>query len=78
VHACFCSGEKPRPSFSSTFTVTYEGIRYSVPADAGAGSTYQTTAGASYTVLSIVRQLVILNTKAKSLPATSVLTVRSP
>jgi hypothetical protein len=74
----FVLEENAAPSLSSTFTVTYEGIRYSVPADAGAGSNYETAAGASYTVLSIVRQLVILNTKAKSLPATSVLTVRSP
>jgi hypothetical protein len=64
------------PSFSNGFSVVYEGIRYSIPEDAEAGSSYDTAAGGSYTVLSVLRQLLILNTNAKALPATNVLTNR--
>src|SRR5262249_43172659 len=63
---------------STAFSVNYEGWQYSVPGDPAAGSSYVTRAGASYTVLSILRQLVILNTNAKSLPATNVLSIRTP
>jgi hypothetical protein len=61
----------------TAFSVSYEGVQYSVPTEAGAGSSYGTRAGASYTVLSILRQMVILNTNANSLPATTVLSIRS-
>jgi len=54
-------------------SVDYEGQRYSIPASANAGATYDTPAGASYTVLTIVRQMLTLNTSAKSLPASSLL-----
>jgi hypothetical protein len=64
------------PSFSNGFSVVYEGIRYSIPEDAEAGSSYDTAAGGSYTVLTVLRQLLILNTNAKALPSTNVLTTR--
>jgi hypothetical protein len=61
-----------------TFSVNYEGVQYSIPADPGVGSSYSSRAGASYTVLSVLRQLLILNTKPSSLPSTAVLAIRSP
>jgi hypothetical protein len=63
------------PQFKTAFSIDYEGVQYSIPSGPGAGSDYRSRAGASYTVLSILRQLVILNTNAKSLPATSVLAI---
>jgi len=57
------------------FSVHYAGVQYSIPAGAGAGSDYKSRAGASYTVLSILRQLVIIHTKAGTLPATAVLSI---
>jgi hypothetical protein len=58
-----------------TFSVNYAGVQYSIPAGPGAGSDYRSRAGASYTVLSILRQLVIIHTKAGTLPATAVLSI---
>jgi len=57
------------------FSVHYAGVQYSIPAGPGAGSDYRSRAGASYTVLSILRQLVIIHTKAGTLPATAVLSI---
>lgn len=72
----FVLEENAAPSLSGVSSVVYEGVRYSIPPDAGAGASYDTSAGASYTVLTVLRQLLILNTKAKSLPSTSILTTR--
>ena len=72
----FVLEENAPPEFSSTFVVTYEGVRYAIPAASGAGGTYETTAGSSYTVLTVLRQLLILSTKAKALPATNVQVTR--
>jgi hypothetical protein len=60
---------------TSAFSINYEGEHYSIPGGPGTGSDYTSPAGASYSVLTILRQLVIYNTNAKSLPATSVLAI---
>jgi len=62
------------PNLSSGSSVFYNGNWYAIPADPEAGSSYDTAAGASYTVLTVMRQLLILSTKAKALPATNILT----
>jgi len=64
-------------NLAGDFAVNYEGTRYAIPDEPGAGARYGTRAGASYTVLTILRQLVIMNTNLKSLPATNVLTTRT-
>lgn len=74
--ALFVLEENAAPNLSGVSSVVYEGVRYSIPPDAGAGASYDTSAGASYTVLTVMRQLLILNTKQKSLPSTSILTTR--
>jgi hypothetical protein len=68
--------ENAPPNFATGSSVTYNGVQYSIPADQQAGSSYNTEAGSSYTVMTVMRQLLILNTKAKSLPTTSILTTR--
>lgn len=65
------AGLNSKPAFS----VDYEGTQFSVPSGPGAGANYNTRAGGSYTVLTVLRQLVIINTNAKSLPSTSVLAI---
>jgi hypothetical protein len=66
--------ENAPPNFAAGSAVIYNGVQYSIPADQQAGSSYDTEAGSSYTVLTVLRQLLILSTKAKSLPSTSIVT----
>lgn len=59
----------PGVTGSSTFSVEYEGSRYSIPAD-------RQEAGYSYSVLALVRQLLATSTSEKAVPpSTTILTV---
>jgi hypothetical protein len=55
----------------SPLSVNYGGTQYSVPSDSG-------EAGKTMHVLSLVKQLLAVNTSAKSLPQTNVISVISP
>jgi hypothetical protein len=56
---------------TSLTSVTYNGLTYWIPADEAA-------AGKTLHVLSIVKQLLALNTSAKSLPQTNTISILSP
>jgi len=59
------------PFEPSPLSVTYDGRRYAVPAD-------RRESGDTMHLLSIVKQLLAVNTSAKSLPQTGVISVISP
>jgi hypothetical protein len=59
------------PLSVSALSVTYDGQHYTVPAD-------RKQSGDTMHILSIVKQLLAVNTSAKSLPQTGVLSVISP
>jgi len=64
-------GNTPGLLSTSLTSVTYNGLTYWIPAD-------DKTAGKTLHVLSIVKQLLALNTSAKSLPQTNTISVISP